>query len=574
MRKRSISIFVVTIMLLTMLLAVIQFSSEEASAADGVWTTMASMPTARETPGIAVLNNKIYVIGGTGSAGWLTSVEVYDPSTNAWSVLPDTPMAIASAAAVVNNKIYVIGGSYTKTVMEYDPLADTWTPRASMPTERGPYVAVLNLKIYAVGGYNDITGSLNTNEEYDPLLDAWTSKTSMPTARNTAPIAAANGKIYAIGGEYWPNSPFSKVEEYTPTTDTWATKTSMPTARRGPVAAAVNNSIYVVGGSNTVILSTMEMYDSLTDTWTTKPSMPTARYAPAVAVVNGKIYVIGGEQSGGLILNTVEMYDPNPTPTTGLTLPSEPRDPHSTPGDEQVSLSWNAPAFNGGSPITSYKIYRGTTSGSENFFTTLGNVLIFTDTKVTNGLTYYYQISAINDVGEGNKSIEVNATPLVHVNLAERPNILMKLGSMVFSPKTGTAGQEMTISVNITNDGKANATDIQTKFYIRNADGTDTEIGTATTAFLKMGKTTTVSIFWTPEKSGEYSIWANSTCAEEHSSQWWDNKIDDFSIQRVTVNEAPLDDSSPIPGFDMIVIFIATMIGVGILTVMRRRKAQ
>ncbi|MDD4308229.1 MAG: PKD domain-containing protein [Thermoplasmata archaeon] len=131
-----------------------------------------------------------------------------------------------------------------------------------------------------------------------------------------------------------------------------------------------------------------------------------------------------------------------------------------------------------------------------------------------------------------------NKTTLVHVNLAERPNILMKIGSMVFSSSPGTAGKEMTVSVNITNDGKANASDIQTKFYIRNSDGTDTEIGTVSTASLIIGNTTTVSIEWTPSKKGEYSIWANSTCAGEHSSQWWDNKIDDFSIQKVTVDEA------------------------------------
>jgi PKD repeat protein len=132
-----------------------------------------------------------------------------------------------------------------------------------------------------------------------------------------------------------------------------------------------------------------------------------------------------------------------------------------------------------------------------------------------------------------------NKTMLINVNLASRPNIIMKLGTMVFSSSPGTAGKAMTVSVNITNDGSENATGIQTKFYIRNADGTNKEIGTATTSFLGKGNTTTVSISWTPNKKGEYSIWANSTCAGEHSSQWWDNKIDDFTVQKVTVDEAP-----------------------------------
>ncbi len=152
-----------------------------------------------------------------------------------------------------------------------------------------------------------------------------------------------------------------------------------------------------------------------------------------------------------------------------------------------------------------------------------------------------------------------NKTMLVNVNLASRPNIIMKLGTMKFSSSPGTAGKAMTVSVNITNDGSENATGIQTKFYIRNADGTDKEIGTATTSFLGKGNTTTVSISWTPNKKGEFSIWANSTCAGEHSSQWWDNKIDDFTVQKVTVDEAPW--VMPVIIVVIVVIIIAVFLG-------------
>jgi hypothetical protein len=150
----------------------------------------------------------------------------------------------------------------------------------------------------------------------------------------------------------------------------------------------------------------------------------------------------------------------------------------------------------------------------------------------------------------------VNKTNLIHVNLAQRPNILMKLGSMKFSASPGEAGKAMTISVNITNDGQSNATDIQTKFYIRNADGTDKEIGTATTSFLAIGSTATASISWTPGKKGDFSIWANSTCAGEHSSQWWDNKIDDFSVQKVTVDEAAWVMPAIIVGIVIVIIVV------------------
>ena len=66
--------------------------------------------------------------------------------------------------------------------------------------------------------------------------------------------------------------------------------------------------------------------------------------------------------------------------------------------------------------ITAYRVYRGTTSGGETLVTTggcsgLGNVLSCSDTGLTNGQTYYYQVSAVNAIGEGARSNEASATP-------------------------------------------------------------------------------------------------------------------------------------------------------------------
>src|SRR5262249_9179868 len=66
---------------------------------------------------------------------------------------------------------------------------------------------------------------------------------------------------------------------------------------------------------------------------------------------------------------------------------------------------------NGGSAITNYKVYRSTLSGGETLLTTLGNVTSWNDTGVSNGTTYYYQVTAVNAVGEGSRSAEQFATP-------------------------------------------------------------------------------------------------------------------------------------------------------------------
>ncbi len=93
--------------------------------------------------------------------------------------------------------------------------------------------------------------------------------------------------------------------------------------------------------------------------------------------------------------------------------PSAPSGLVAAAGNAQVVLTWQAPASDGGSAITSYKVYRGTTAGSETLLTTLGNVSTYTDSAVTNGQTYFYQVTATNALGESAKSSEVSAIPNV-----------------------------------------------------------------------------------------------------------------------------------------------------------------
>ena len=92
-------------------------------------------------------------------------------------------------------------------------------------------------------------------------------------------------------------------------------------------------------------------------------------------------------------------------------VPSEPRGPTAASGNARVTLTWSAPSSNGGSSITGFKVYRGTTSGTEFQLVVLGNVLTYVDTGLANGQTYYYVITAVNAVGEGPRSGEVSSTP-------------------------------------------------------------------------------------------------------------------------------------------------------------------
>jgi len=101
-----------------------------------------------------------------------------------------------------------------------------------------------------------------------------------------------------------------------------------------------------------------------------------------------------------------------PTPTLALTPPSAPRNLQANAGDRYVTLDWNTPSDDGGSPVTGYKVYRGAAPGGGGLLTTVGNVLKYTDNDVTSGQKYYYQVSAVNSAGEGTKSNEKIVTVL------------------------------------------------------------------------------------------------------------------------------------------------------------------
>jgi PKD repeat protein len=90
--------------------------------------------------------------------------------------------------------------------------------------------------------------------------------------------------------------------------------------------------------------------------------------------------------------------------------PAQPQKLEAAEGNASVSLSWSPPLSNGGAEVTSYKIYKGSAPGAEDFFKEVEKVLSCIDTEVTYGETYYYRITAVNSFGESESSNEANAT--------------------------------------------------------------------------------------------------------------------------------------------------------------------
>ena len=120
-------------------------------------------------------------------------------------------------------------------------------------------------------------------------------------------------------------------------------------------------------------------------------------------------YMRVARQSGGK--SVFASNDAN-TDTTAATLP-KPACLSGTRDSKASHLTWKVPD-NGGADITSYEIWRGTVSGNETkLFTTLNAVPHYTDLNPPKNQHLFYYVKAINSVGTGTQSNEID---LVVVN--------------------------------------------------------------------------------------------------------------------------------------------------------------
>jgi hypothetical protein len=147
-------------------------------------------------------------------------------------------------------------------------------------------------------------------------------------------------------------------------------------------------------------------------------------------LTNGVTYyfVIDAIFEQGATASSPQQGTPLPSPQQGTTFrscevsatptappassPGAPTGLTATAGDSQVSLSWTAPGSDGGSQVTSYNVYDGTSAGGESQtpVTTVTGTSA-TVNGLTNGNTYYFVVTAVNAVGEGSSSNEAQAAP-------------------------------------------------------------------------------------------------------------------------------------------------------------------
>lgn len=103
------------------------------------------------------------------------------------------------------------------------------------------------------------------------------------------------------------------------------------------------------------------------------------------------------------------------TEVNATTSPSGPTDLQAIPANASVTLNWTTVAN-----ATAYKVYRAVGTNVFSLLTTVngGSTLTFTDTPVTNGVTYTYQVSAMVNNVETGRSYQITVIPSATPTLA------------------------------------------------------------------------------------------------------------------------------------------------------------
>jgi N-acetylneuraminic acid mutarotase len=222
--------------------------------ATNTWETKAPIPIAKGWLSANTVNNKIYIISGTSN-------EVYDPNTDTWTNKtppPKTASLVNCISAVLDNKIYVVGGMtedhYYNLNQIYDVETDTWSYGSSPPTSVGGCFAISTIgvlapkQIYVFGN----PANLRQGEEqkfvriYNPENNTWLFGSDASTSRYNFGGTVLNDTAYLIGGHSldYPGyfESISTNEKYTPI-GYGTTKTPEPTITPSPTPTIEPTSI-------------------------------------------------------------------------------------------------------------------------------------------------------------------------------------------------------------------------------------------------------------------------------------------------------------------------------------------
>ncbi len=237
-------------------------------------TVDSNMIDLNHKPILVTLGNKIYIIAGSTK-----NVYEYDPSSGKINSKASTLFnRMGGAAVTYDDKIYISGGEdplSAKTFEVYNPSTDSWSPLPDMQYERSSHcIAVCGTKIYSMGG-NGYPGIV---EEYDINEGKWTTLSRAPLAINSIAAATIGSKIYlSCKGD----NTSVDLWEYDVLTYTWTKREKVPVDAVTLSLFAIKNKLYALGENNKSNIESLAEYTfgimpSVTPSPSSAPATPTS----------------------------------------------------------------------------------------------------------------------------------------------------------------------------------------------------------------------------------------------------------------------------------------------------------
>ncbi len=275
------------------------------------WTQRSPMPSARSLAAAALLNGRLYVVGGENSQQDLATLESYDPTIDVWQPLTPRPVAARGvAAAVLDHQLIVAGGCSENTALSrvdsYTPQDDSWNELAPLPAPRcGGVLLNWQGQLIYIGGWDGQSAS-DAVFIYDADARTWQPGPALPAPRAFAAGVALPAGVWLLGGHDG-NQEQADMWFWDGQAATWQAQPSLPAARAGLTAAADGTSIYAFGGGMAEEAPLHERFDLATHTWSTIEYPRNGPWRHAVAAMIGpNLHIIGGW--GGDYLDVHEAY--------------------------------------------------------------------------------------------------------------------------------------------------------------------------------------------------------------------------------------------------------------------------
>jgi predicted RNA-binding protein with TRAM domain len=152
----------------------------------------------------------------------------------------------------------------------------------------------------------------------------------------------------------------------------------------------------------------------------TAPAHEATAPANGSGLVPGTSYTVTGLSNGKkyyfevtAVNSAGEGAPSNEASATPVGPPAAPANLVASAGDGAASLSWSAPAADGGAAVASYNVYESSSPGAEGPKVATVTGTSYSATGLSNGETYYFEVTAVNSAGEGPPSAQVAVTPEV-----------------------------------------------------------------------------------------------------------------------------------------------------------------